>query len=68
MSSNELPGHTIPGLKEVNSFGPDEDYEGEEETEYITLDLGNIEPALLPNTTTYRLIVGDVEVASTLKC
>ena len=47
----------IPGYKHVDSFGPDEDYETDEEIEYVTLDLGTIEPTLVPSSSTYRLIV-----------
>ena len=48
----------IPGYKQVEQFGPDEEYEEEEEVHYVTLDLGAVEPTLLPNCSTYRLIVG----------
>lgn len=40
----------------MDAFGPDEHYEDEEVT-YVTLDLGSIEPTLVPSSTTYRLIV-----------
>ncbi|KAI0822201.1 hypothetical protein BC628DRAFT_706257 [Trametes gibbosa] len=46
----------IPGYKQVEGFGPDEDYESGEEIEYVTLDLGTIEPTLVPSSSTYRLI------------
>ena len=54
-----MPATTlVPGYKQVESFGPDEDYlEEEEEISYVTLDLGVVEPTLLPSTSTYRLIV-----------
>lgn len=54
-----MPATTlVPGYKQVESFGPDEDYlEEEEEVSYVTLDLGVVEPTLLPSTSTYRLIV-----------
>ncbi|GLB42995.1 putative TFIIIC subunit [Lyophyllum shimeji] len=45
-----------PGYKQVDAFGPDEEYEDEEEVAYVTLDLGNIEPTLVPSSSTYRLI------------
>ena len=45
-----------PGYRQVDAFGPNEDYEDEEVT-YVTLDLGNIEPTLVPSSSTYRLIV-----------
>jgi general transcription factor 3C polypeptide 6 len=48
----------FPAYKQVESFGPAEEYEGEEEVSYVTLDLGaNIEPTLVASTSTYRLIV-----------
>ncbi|KIK10329.1 hypothetical protein K443DRAFT_73162, partial [Laccaria amethystina LaAM-08-1] len=47
-----------PGFKQVEAFGPDEDYEDEEEeVSYVVLDLGAIEPALVPSSTSYRLIL-----------
>ena len=52
----------VPGAVHVEHFADDHEYEqvdGEvvEEVEYITLDLGIIEPTLVPNTPAYRLIV-----------
>ena len=52
----------FPGYKCVEVFGPDEDYESkdgviEEEVEYVTLDLGSVEPTLVPSSSSYRLIV-----------
>ncbi|KAK0203031.1 hypothetical protein DFS33DRAFT_949891 [Desarmillaria ectypa] len=44
------------GYKQVNAFGPDDDYEDEEEVSYVTLDLGSVEPSLLPSSASYRLI------------
>ncbi|KAJ7640170.1 hypothetical protein B0H17DRAFT_898924, partial [Mycena rosella] len=44
-----------PGYKEVDAFGPDEEYE-EEEVTYVTLDLGNVDPTLLPSSSSCRLI------------
>lgn len=54
-----MPATTlVPGYRQVESFGPDEEYlEEEEEVSYVTLDLGVVEPTLLPSTSTYRLIV-----------
>lgn len=46
----------VPGYRQVEAFGPDEEYEGEEEVSYVTFDLGTVEPTLLPNCATYRLI------------
>ncbi|TFK35894.1 hypothetical protein BDQ12DRAFT_687735 [Crucibulum laeve] len=49
------PSSLCPGYKQVEAFGPDEDYE-DEEVSYVTLDLGSIEPTLVPSSSTYRLI------------
>ncbi|KDQ57938.1 hypothetical protein JAAARDRAFT_193425 [Jaapia argillacea MUCL 33604] len=47
----------FPGYKQVDSFGPDEEYElSEEEITYLTLDLGSVEPTLVPSSSSYRLI------------
>jgi len=35
----------------------EEDVDYEEEVEYVVLDLGSIEPTLVPSSSTYRLIV-----------
>ncbi|EIN07349.1 hypothetical protein PUNSTDRAFT_70589 [Punctularia strigosozonata HHB-11173 SS5] len=58
MDDDSAPRKTlIPGYRHVESFGPDEEYEsGEEEVEYVTLDLGTVEPTLVPSSSTYRLI------------
>ena len=52
----------FPGYTQVEKFGPDEDYEAhdgevEEEVEYVTLDLGTVQPTLVPSSSTYRLVV-----------
>ncbi|KAJ7485249.1 hypothetical protein B0H11DRAFT_2018661 [Mycena galericulata] len=44
-----------PGYRHVEAFGPDEEYE-EEEVTYVTLDLGDVEPTLIPSSSNYRLI------------
>ncbi|KAF9035252.1 hypothetical protein BJ165DRAFT_1303021, partial [Panaeolus papilionaceus] len=46
-----------PGYRYVEKFADDEEYEEEEEVTYVTLDLGNVEPTLVPSSTEYRLIV-----------
>ncbi|KAL1942311.1 hypothetical protein VTO73DRAFT_6375 [Trametes versicolor] len=46
----------FPGYKQVETFGPEDEYESGEEVEYVTLDLGTIEPTLVPSSSTYRLI------------
>ncbi|KAF8152362.1 hypothetical protein B0H34DRAFT_632599, partial [Crassisporium funariophilum] len=50
------PSSLCPGYKQVEAFGPDEDYEDEEEVFYVTLDLQNVEPTLVPSSSAYRLI------------
>lgn len=53
----------IPGYHQVESFGEDDEYErnenGEiiEDVEYVTLDVGVVEPTLVPSSSAYRLIV-----------
>ena len=47
----------LAGYKQVDSFGPDEEYDDDTEEIYVTLDLGNVEPTLLARNSTYRLIV-----------
>ncbi|KAF8645344.1 hypothetical protein AX16_007848 [Volvariella volvacea WC 439] len=54
--SNTGRNGLFPGYKHVDSFGPAEEYEGDEEVTYVTLDLGDIEPTLVPSSNTYRLI------------
>jgi len=44
-------------LSAADAKAADEDLEYEEEVEYVVLDLGNIEPTLVPSSSTYRLIV-----------
>lgn len=51
------PTTLCPGYKHVEAFGPAEDYESEGEVSYVTLDLGDVEPQLVPSSTSYRLIV-----------
>ncbi|KAI9059404.1 hypothetical protein FKP32DRAFT_1657734 [Trametes sanguinea] len=46
----------FPGYKHVEAFGPDDEYESGEEVEYVTLDLGTIEPTLVPSSSTFRII------------
>ncbi|KAK0218894.1 hypothetical protein IW262DRAFT_1462465 [Armillaria fumosa] len=36
-----------PGYHQVTQFGPDDHYEEEEHTFYVTLELGNVEPTLI---------------------
>lgn len=60
MSSDE---RLAPGFRKVDAFGSgglyecDENGEVIEEVSYVTLDLGAVEPTLVPSTSTYRLIV-----------
>ncbi|KAG0697391.1 hypothetical protein DFH29DRAFT_835934 [Suillus ampliporus] len=44
------------GYRQVDSFDPDEEYLSEDEVFYVTLDLGTVEPTLLPSSSTYRLV------------
>ncbi|THU89627.1 hypothetical protein K435DRAFT_590793, partial [Dendrothele bispora CBS 962.96] len=46
----------VPGYTQVEEFGPDEEYEDEEEVTYVTFDLGSIEPTLIPSSNEYRVI------------
>ncbi|PCH34682.1 hypothetical protein WOLCODRAFT_139519 [Wolfiporia cocos MD-104 SS10] len=51
----------VPGYQLVDAFGVDDDYEQhdgevEEEVSYVTLDLGTVEPTLVPSSSSYRLI------------
>ena len=57
MTSMKAPPSLCPGYKQVESFGPNEEYEDEEEVCYVTLDMGNVEPTLVPSSSSYRLIV-----------
>jgi hypothetical protein len=51
-----------PGFRQVDAFDPDDNYECDEngnvieEVSYVTLDLGAVEPTLVPSSSTYRLI------------
>ncbi|KAL4264428.1 Transcription factor TFIIIC triple barrel domain-containing protein [Pleurotus pulmonarius] len=47
---------SFSGYKHVDAFGAEDDYEGGEEVSYVTLDLGVIEPTLVPSSAEYRLI------------
>jgi hypothetical protein len=68
MSATSPSPSLFPGYTHVSEFGPDDCYESEEEVVYVTLDLGNVEPTLVPNAAAYRLIVrahlGAPEIAS----
>ncbi|TFK64449.1 hypothetical protein BDN72DRAFT_774548 [Pluteus cervinus] len=59
-NTSGAPPSLVQGYKQVESFGPSEDYitdeDIDEETVYVTLDLGNIEPTLVPSSTSYRLV------------
>lgn len=53
----------VPSYQQADKFADDEEYERnedgtiEEEVVYVTLDMGQIEPTLIPSTSSYRLIV-----------
>lgn len=54
------PTSLCPGYKNVDAFNSSDDYysdDDENDVSYVTLDLGNIEPTLVPSSSTYRLIV-----------
>ncbi|KAK0234785.1 hypothetical protein EDD85DRAFT_1025570 [Armillaria nabsnona] len=44
-----------PGYHQVTQFGPDDGYE-EEEIFYVTLELRNVEPVLIPSCDSYYLV------------
>ncbi|VDB91726.1 unnamed protein product [Peniophora sp. CBMAI 1063] len=52
----------FPGYSQVEAFGDDDEYIRDEngdiveEVEYVTLDIGNVQPELLNSSETYRLI------------
>ncbi|PBK82138.1 hypothetical protein ARMGADRAFT_947123, partial [Armillaria gallica] len=53
-----LPAMSIcSGYHQVNAFGPGDDYEKEEEIFYVTLELGNVEPVLIPSCDSYYLVL-----------
>ncbi len=53
-----LPAMSLcPSYHQVTQFGPDDDYEEEEEIFYVTLELGNVEPSLVPSCDSYHLVV-----------
>ncbi|KAK2464597.1 hypothetical protein APHAL10511_003386 [Amanita phalloides] len=56
MSLSMLPTSLCPGYRHVEEFGLDEEYESSEEVSYATFDLGNIQPSLIPNSSSFRLI------------
>ncbi|KAF9050990.1 hypothetical protein BDZ89DRAFT_977112 [Hymenopellis radicata] len=46
-----------PGYTHVDAFDPQDEYEEEEEeVSYVVLDLENVDPSLIPSSSTYRLI------------
>ncbi|EJD44104.1 hypothetical protein AURDEDRAFT_88319 [Auricularia subglabra TFB-10046 SS5] len=45
----------FPGFAHVDAFGADDEYESGEEVGFVTLDLGHVEPQLVPQTSSYRL-------------
>ncbi|KDQ14284.1 hypothetical protein BOTBODRAFT_32759 [Botryobasidium botryosum FD-172 SS1] len=52
----EQQASLVPGYKQVEAFSPELEDEYEEETTYVTLDLGLVGPSLVANSTSYRLI------------
>ena len=51
------PTTLCSGFRRVEEFDPNEEYGSGEEVSYVIFDLGNIEPTLVPSSSTYRLIV-----------
>ncbi|KAG6886335.1 hypothetical protein C0992_004499 [Termitomyces sp. T32_za158] len=43
-----------PGYKHVAAFAPDDEYDDDEEVAYVTLDLGSVEPTLVPNADAWK--------------
>ena len=64
----------VDGYHQVDSFGADDEYQRDEngdvieEVEYVTLDIGVVEPTLVPSTTSYRLIVSAVSSLEVKPC
>ncbi|EAU82972.1 hypothetical protein CC1G_09234 [Coprinopsis cinerea okayama7 len=56
MSSTPLQS-LVPGYIQVEDFGDSDEYEDEEEISYVTLDLGTVEPTLVPSASSYYLIL-----------
>ena len=52
-----IPSSLCPGYRNVDTFALEEEYESDEEVCYVTLDLGDVEPKLVPSSNSYRLIV-----------
>ena len=62
--SDSMDASTLyPGHRWVEEFGDDDEYERDEngeiieDVEYVTIDLGVVEPTLVPSSSAYRLIV-----------
>ena len=51
------PTTLCSGFGHVEEFDPNEEYGSGEEVSDVIFDLGNIEPTLVPSSSTYRLIV-----------
>jgi general transcription factor 3C polypeptide 6 len=55
---NSTSAGLFPGYRQVEAFEADEEYElDSEEVVFVTLDVGDVEPSLVPGTSSYRLIV-----------
>ncbi|KAF9050831.1 hypothetical protein BDZ89DRAFT_593171 [Hymenopellis radicata] len=50
------PDCLCPGYTQVDTFGPDDDYDDEEEVVYVTLDLTDVDASLIPSSKAYRLM------------
>ncbi len=51
------PECLCPGYTQVETFGPDDEYDEEEEVVYVTLDLVDVDASLIPSSKAYRLMV-----------
>ncbi|KAF8878150.1 hypothetical protein CPB85DRAFT_1234868 [Mucidula mucida] len=50
------PECLCPGYTQVETFGPDDEYDEEEEVVYVTLDLVDVDASLIPSSKAYRLM------------
>jgi hypothetical protein len=57
MNDHQDTTSLCPGYVQVEHFADDSEYEDEVEVSYVTLDLGSVEPTLVPSSSSYRLIV-----------
>jgi hypothetical protein len=63
MASTTSPFHgytQVESFSDANDYIKDENGEIEEETVYVTLDIGPVDATLLPNSSHYRLVVSEI--------